>query len=89
MEITNHKMGETCVLTFKPRGWRGKDANKVKESIFDQKARRAGSATGELAPDQLQPPPQAVIAAVEEQRVTGQHSIQPDYFCNQPEQHQQ
>ncbi|KAI8460023.1 Oxysterol-binding protein-domain-containing protein [Phakopsora pachyrhizi] len=69
MEITNHRMGERCVLTFKLRGWRGKDANKVKGSVFDQKgnlawelagkwtpqliARRAGYATGELAPSQL------------------------------------
>ncbi|KAI8450499.1 exodeoxyribonuclease V [Phakopsora pachyrhizi] len=71
MEITNHRTGERCVLTFKPRGWRGKDANEVKGSVFDRKgnlawelagkwttqliARRAGSATGELAPDQSVP----------------------------------
>ncbi|KAI8452569.1 Oxysterol-binding protein-domain-containing protein [Phakopsora pachyrhizi] len=58
--MTNHRMGERC---------RGKDANKVKGSVFDQKgnlawelagkwtpqliARRAGSAMGELAPSQL------------------------------------
>ncbi|KAI8457059.1 Oxysterol-binding protein-domain-containing protein [Phakopsora pachyrhizi] len=30
-------LGERCVLTFKPRGWRGKETNKVKGSVFDQK----------------------------------------------------
>ncbi|KAH9810195.1 Oxysterol-binding protein-domain-containing protein [Melampsora americana] len=35
MEITNHRTGEKCILTFKPRGWRGKDANEVKGSVYD------------------------------------------------------
>lgn len=68
MEITNHRTGERCVLTFKPRGWRGKDANEIKGSVYDARgqvaweiagkwttqliARRAGAASGELAPDQ-------------------------------------
>jgi len=69
MEITNHRTQEKCVLTFKPRGWRGKDANEVKGSVYDKNGeivwelagkwttqligRRAGSASGELAPDEL------------------------------------
>ncbi|CAH7685924.1 Oxysterol-binding protein-domain-containing protein [Phakopsora pachyrhizi] len=67
--MTNHRMGERC---------RGKDANKVKGSVFDQKgnlawelagkwtpqliARRAGSAMGELAPSQLVPKNQLNIS---------------------------
>ncbi|KAG0143072.1 hypothetical protein CROQUDRAFT_96759 [Cronartium quercuum f. sp. fusiforme G11] len=67
MEITNHRTGERCILTFKPRGWRGKDANEIKGSVYDSNgkvvweiagkwttqliARRLGSASGELAPD--------------------------------------
>lgn len=71
MEVTNHRTGEKCVLTFKPRGWRGKDANEIKGSVFDKSgnlawdiagkwttqliARRAGAAGGELAPDVKMP----------------------------------
>ncbi|PLW29728.1 hypothetical protein PCASD_15592 [Puccinia coronata f. sp. avenae] len=68
MEITNHRTQEKCVLTFKPRGWRGKDANEVKGSVYDKNGelvwelagkwttqligRRAGSASGDLGPDE-------------------------------------
>ncbi|KAA1088990.1 hypothetical protein PGT21_003119 [Puccinia graminis f. sp. tritici] len=68
MEITNHRTQERCVLTFKPRGWRGKDANEVKGSVYDKNGelvwelagkwttqligRRAGSASGDLGPDE-------------------------------------
>lgn len=41
MEVTNHRTGERCVLTFKPKGWRGKDACEVKGSVY--------TADGELA----------------------------------------
>lgn len=66
--MTNHRTGERCVLTFKPRGWRGKDANEIKGAVFDAEgnltweiagkwttqliARRAGIAAGDLPPDQ-------------------------------------
>nr|ODN99988.1 oxysterol-binding protein [Cryptococcus depauperatus CBS 7855] len=33
--VTNHRTGETCSLTFKPRGWRGKDAFEIKGSVKD------------------------------------------------------
>ncbi|WVO21082.1 uncharacterized protein IAS62_002386 [Cryptococcus decagattii] len=33
--VTNHRTGETCTLTFKPRGWRGKDAFEIKGSVKD------------------------------------------------------
>ncbi|WAQ90581.1 hypothetical protein PtA15_12A571 [Puccinia triticina] len=68
MEITNHRTKEKCILTFKPRGWRGKDANEVKGSVYDKNGelvwelagkwttqligRRAGSASGDLGPDE-------------------------------------
>ncbi|EIW72252.1 hypothetical protein TREMEDRAFT_70659 [Tremella mesenterica DSM 1558] len=31
--VTNHRTGETCTLTFKPRGWRGKDAFEIKGTV--------------------------------------------------------
>ena len=30
MIVTNHRTGETCTLSFKPRGWRAKDSAEVK-----------------------------------------------------------
>nr|XP_019044285.1 oxysterol-binding protein [Kwoniella bestiolae CBS 10118]OCF23215.1 oxysterol-binding protein [Kwoniella bestiolae CBS 10118] len=33
--VTNHRTGETCTLTFKPRGWRGKDAFEIKGNVVD------------------------------------------------------
>lgn len=33
--VTNHRTGETCTLTFKPRGWRGKDAFEIKGNVCD------------------------------------------------------
>ena len=31
----NHRTGDTCVLTFKPRGWRGKDAYEILGRVMD------------------------------------------------------
>ena len=31
--VTNHRTGESCTLTFKPRTWRGKDAFEIKGSV--------------------------------------------------------
>ncbi|KAI1318060.1 hypothetical protein EDD11_007294 [Mortierella claussenii] len=63
MLITNHRTGETCQLTFKARGWRGKDAYEIRGFAADAKgkevwevagrwnerlvARRAGKGNGE------------------------------------------
>ncbi|KAF9898992.1 hypothetical protein BX616_003386 [Lobosporangium transversale] len=63
MIITNHRTGEKCQLTFKPRGWRGKDAYEIRGFALDAKgnevwevagrwnerlvARRAGKGNGE------------------------------------------
>ncbi|CAG8553161.1 1408_t:CDS:2, partial [Dentiscutata erythropus] len=35
MVITNHLTGDTCVLTFKARGWRGKDAFEIRGYVKD------------------------------------------------------
>ncbi|KIJ91140.1 hypothetical protein K443DRAFT_135559 [Laccaria amethystina LaAM-08-1] len=41
MVITNHRTGDQCILTFKPRGWRGKDAYEIIGQVVD--------ASGEVA----------------------------------------
>jgi len=33
MIVTNHRTGDRCILTFKPRGWRGKDAYEISGSV--------------------------------------------------------
>ncbi|GJJ09010.1 hypothetical protein Clacol_003231 [Clathrus columnatus] len=66
MEIINHRTKDKCVLTFKPRGWRGKDAFEISGHVLDQFgcvtydiagrwdsqliARRAGTGRGVLLP---------------------------------------
>jgi hypothetical protein len=66
MVITNHRTGDRCTLTFKPKGWRGSGCE-IKGQVTDasgQKvwdiagrwssqlvARRSGSGQGELQPD--------------------------------------
>lgn len=45
MEITNHRTGEKCVLTFKPRGWRAGNACELKGNVYDAK----GNVAWELA----------------------------------------
>ncbi|KAJ7929621.1 Oxysterol-binding protein-domain-containing protein [Mycena leptocephala] len=39
MVITNHRTKDTCVLTFKPRGWRGKDAYEISGRVMDANGR--------------------------------------------------
>ncbi|CAK9786023.1 hypothetical protein CC85DRAFT_308156 [Cutaneotrichosporon oleaginosum] len=46
MTVTNHRTGETCVLTFKPRTWRGKDAFEIKGSVHDRKGNLAWEIAG-------------------------------------------
>jgi hypothetical protein len=38
-QITNHRTKDTCVLTFKPRGWRGKDAYEISGRVMDANGR--------------------------------------------------
>lgn len=65
--MTNHRNGDKCTLTFKPRGWRGSGASEIKGKVVDGQgkehwdiagkwstqliARRSGVGSGELAPD--------------------------------------
>ncbi|KAJ6531434.1 Oxysterol-binding protein-domain-containing protein [Mycena vulgaris] len=67
MVITNHRTKDTCVLTFKPRGWRGKDAYEISGRVMDSAgrvsyeisgrwnsqliARQVGAGGGALNPD--------------------------------------
>ncbi|KAI0715440.1 Oxysterol-binding protein-domain-containing protein [Earliella scabrosa] len=67
MVITNHRTGDQCVLTFKPRGWRGKDAFEISGYVADAHgnvmyeitgrwnsqlvARQVGTGVGQLHPD--------------------------------------
>ncbi|KAI0757752.1 Oxysterol-binding protein-domain-containing protein [Daedaleopsis nitida] len=67
MVITNHRTGDQCVLTFKPRGWRGKDAYEISGYVADVNgnvtyelagrwnsqlvARQVGTGVGQLHPD--------------------------------------
>ncbi|KAF5346477.1 hypothetical protein D9756_010097 [Leucocoprinus leucothites] len=39
MIITNHRTNERCILTFKPRGWRGKDAYEISGQVIDERGR--------------------------------------------------
>ncbi|EIW75830.1 hypothetical protein CONPUDRAFT_93130 [Coniophora puteana RWD-64-598 SS2] len=45
MVVTNHRTGDECVLTFKPRGWRGKDAYEISGFVRGSD----GSVTYEIA----------------------------------------
>lgn len=44
-QITNHRTNDECILTFKPRGWRGKDAYEITGQVRDS----SGKVTYELA----------------------------------------
>ena len=66
-QITNHRTRDKCVLTFKPRGWRGKDAYEISGYVQDSEgnityeiagrwnsqlvARQVGTGVGQLHPD--------------------------------------
>ncbi|TCD62525.1 hypothetical protein EIP91_006775 [Steccherinum ochraceum] len=67
MIITNHRTKDQCVLTFKPRGWRGRDAYEISGYVMDADgeityeiagrwnsqlvARAVGTGVGSLHPD--------------------------------------
>ncbi|KAF4566138.1 hypothetical protein EYR40_002047 [Pleurotus pulmonarius] len=83
MIVTNHRTGDQCILTFKPRGWRGKDAYEISGLVRDSSgnvtyeiagrwnsqliARRVGTGSGLLNPDTSVVDPQSP-------------SIQPEYI---------
>ncbi|KAF9269762.1 hypothetical protein L218DRAFT_890596 [Marasmius fiardii PR-910] len=86
MIITNHRTKDTCILTFKPRGWRGKDAYEISGRVMDSKgnivleiagrwnsqliARAAGTWAGDLNPDM----------PVNDNRGLPSPSLSPEYF---------
>ena len=37
--MTNNRTGDQCILTFKPRGWRGKDAYEISGRVIDRRGR--------------------------------------------------
>lgn len=65
--MTNHRTGDQCILTFKPRGWRGKDAYEISGHVMDASgqvaydiagrwnsqlvAKKVGMGNGQLHPD--------------------------------------
>ncbi|KAI0344300.1 hypothetical protein BDW22DRAFT_1327437 [Trametopsis cervina] len=67
MTVTNHRTGDKCVLSFKPRGWRGRDAFEISGYVSDKEgnvtyeiagrwnsqlvARAVGTGVGSLHPD--------------------------------------
>ncbi|KAK0195540.1 Oxysterol-binding protein-domain-containing protein [Armillaria mellea] len=69
MNVINHRTKDRCVLTFKPRGWRGRDAYEISGQVIDSKgipryniagrwneelvAREAGVGNGVLQSDAL------------------------------------
>ncbi|PWZ02166.1 hypothetical protein BCV70DRAFT_58390 [Testicularia cyperi] len=81
MEVTNHATGDKCVLTFKPRGWRGKDAFEIRGTVYDAQgnqtwdiagrwnsqlvARKCGAGSGDLNPDQPVNAPNGEIATAQ------------------------
>ncbi|KAF8939276.1 hypothetical protein BGZ47_008232 [Haplosporangium gracile] len=46
MLITNHRTGETCLLTFKARGWRGKDAYEIRGAASDSRGKEIWEVAG-------------------------------------------
>jgi len=67
-KVTNHRTKDQCVLTFKPRGWRGKDAFEISGYVADAEGnvayeiagrwnsqlimRSVGTGSGTLNPDE-------------------------------------
>lgn len=46
LKVTNHRTGDQCILTFKPRGWRGKDAYEISGQVIDSQGRIAYEIAG-------------------------------------------
>lgn len=46
LQITNHRTNDQCILTFKPRGWRGKDAYEISGQVIDASGRVAYEIAG-------------------------------------------
>ncbi|EJT99142.1 hypothetical protein DACRYDRAFT_24184 [Dacryopinax primogenitus] len=37
LRVVNHRTGDTCELTFKPRGWRGTNLHEIKGAVYDSR----------------------------------------------------
>ncbi|KAG1880080.1 Oxysterol-binding protein [Suillus subluteus] len=48
MIVRNHRTGNQCVLTFKPRGWRGKDAYEISDADGEVTHKVAGQWNSQL-----------------------------------------
>lgn len=46
MQVTNHRTSDQCILTFKPRGWRGRDAYEISGHVMDAKGNVAYDIAG-------------------------------------------
>jgi hypothetical protein len=46
LQVTNHRTNDRCILTFKPRGWRGKDAYEIAGHVIDSSGRVAFDIAG-------------------------------------------
>ncbi|EAU87124.1 oxysterol-binding protein [Coprinopsis cinerea okayama7 len=44
--VTNHRTGDQCILTFKPRGWRAKDSYEISGQVISSKGRVAYEIAG-------------------------------------------
>lgn len=75
MEVTNHRTGERCVLTFKPRGWRGNNACELKGVVYDARGtvrwELAGRWNGQLGETKSVP----FISEVSHLRLTGSYFL--------------
>ncbi|PPR03697.1 hypothetical protein CVT24_007418 [Panaeolus cyanescens] len=72
MIITNHRTGDQCILTFKPRGWRGKDAYEISGEVIDSDGRVAYDIAGRW---------NSQLVA---KRVGGRGSLHPDMAVSGP-----
>lgn len=50
LSLANHRTGDTCTLTFKPRTWRGKDAMEIKGQVQDANGRKVWDIAGRKSP---------------------------------------
>lgn len=48
--LANHRTGETCTLTFKPRGWRGANAFEIRGTVSDPEGNSIWDIAGRESP---------------------------------------
>ena len=83
MEVKNHRTGERCVLTFKPRGWRAANACELKGTVYDAKGKvcweLAGRWNGQLVARQAGVGP-APLGPDDKVPAASQGAIPPEYL---------